>query len=149
MSLLPSVCRASSLFCWTYSQGCSGKTPGSKSNADGAKRWKGNAGLELHGTSLGFVSKVTWMKPKELPQHSHFVFSFRCKGKESLQPSASIPRPAPLGKEHPGMAYLLLRTISEARACSSVRHIALVFFQNNKVLLWKKESPDFPQISEA
>lgn len=47
----------------------------------GPKGRKANAGLELHGTSLGFASEVTGIKHKEMPDQSRFVRSSRCKGK--------------------------------------------------------------------
>lgn len=47
----------------------------------GSNGWKAKSWLELHWTPLGFVSKVTGAKHKEMPQQSWFIPSSGCKGK--------------------------------------------------------------------
>jgi len=117
-------------------------------------------GLELHATPLGFASKVTQIKLKEMSQQSWCIHGKvregkgrEGKGREGKTAAHCLDSWAGSAlqgaSQHSRAAYQLLSIISEARAHSSVHHIASVFFQNNKVLFWTKESPDFPQISEA
>lgn len=147
-SLLPSIHRTPPLFCQTSSQRRPRKMPGSKTNADQSKgvernHCTGAARSNLRASLLGPNTDAR-AEPGLIPSSWHTGH----QGATTIERLDSGPAPVPRAQARQ-IATSAPSASSQASAPSSVHHMAPVLFQNNKVLLWKKESPDFPQISEV
>lgn len=132
MCLLPSDCRAPSLFYWMFSQGCSRKPPGSKYNTDWFK-WVESKGLAGAALDTAWVCEQSYWGETQRNATTELVHSLlrmQRKGKESLQPTASTPGPAALCKEHPGSSdQLICRSASFQRQelthlCITLHHFS-------------------------